>query len=592
MPLTLTASSSSQHSSARKASSENVTTVDSSNSGDFPQQLLYVDLEKAQPKNYFRRACNSFKHSEEKQPSLKHELNNFQMQMIAIGGSIGTGLFLGTGEALRVGGPAALIIGWTLIGTMIYCTVHSLCELAVTFPVPGGFSYYSSVFIDGSWGFAMALNYAMQWLILLPLELSAATMTFKYWNDFPIPDWALITGFFLTIIAINLMSVKIFGYAEVIFSLTKIVAVIAFIILGLVLVFGGLPAREAILDKNWKDPGPFANGFKGVISVFVTAAFSFAGTEMCGLAAAESKDPRKHVPKATKQVFWRICGFYFISLALIGLLVPSNYSNHTKRSETDTRMSPFTVALEATGVKGIASVMNVVILISILSVGNSAIYASSRTLLALHNLGHIKTFSFFNMGYIDRKGRPLVAIAFTLVFGMMAYGTLISETGALTLFTWLMALSGLSSLFTWGSICLAHIRFRAGLVAQGRSPSELGYISPVGVVGSYYGLAMNAMVLIAQVWIAASPVGHNASIELSLKAILGLPIVLLSYLIHKIYKAFVTKTDKSFYISSKDMDLDRGRQETDIAAAGICYEEERREMRQRPPLTRLYNFWC
>ena len=227
--------------------------------------------------------------------------------MIAIGGSIGTGLFVGSGSALSTGGPAALIIDYGLIGIMLFCTVHALGELAVLYPVAGSFAAYSSRFIDPAWGFAMGWNYALQWMVTLPLEIVAASITLQFWDGAKGTNPAAwVTIFLFVIIAINLFGVRGYGEAEFVFSIIKVLAVVGFCILGIIINTGGV-GDKYYGAHYWYEPGAFAAGFKGVCSVFTTAAFSFSGTELVGLAAAESENPRKTLPKAVKQVFWRIC---------------------------------------------------------------------------------------------------------------------------------------------------------------------------------------------------------------------------------------------------------------------------------------------
>lgn len=176
---------------------------------------------------------------------------------------------------------------------MLYCTVHALGEMAVLYPVAGSFSAYSTRFLDPSWGFAMGWNYAMQWLVVLPLEIIAATLTINYWNHGQINNDAWVAIFLVFIVAINFFGVKGYGEAEFVFAIIKVVAVIGFIILGVILVCGGGPQGGYLGGTYWHSPGAFHNGFKGLCSVFVTAAFSFAGTELVGLAAAETANPRK-----------------------------------------------------------------------------------------------------------------------------------------------------------------------------------------------------------------------------------------------------------------------------------------------------------
>lgn len=535
---------------------------------------------------WWRNQLDSFKPAQGEVQQLQPQLGNFALQMVAIGGSIGTGLFLGSAEALRQGGAAGLLICYTLVSFMVYFMMQCLSELAVTFPVPGAFSHYSTRFIDQSWGFAIGWNYFMQWFILLALELSAASMTFQYWNV-PIPQGALITIFFFLIICINMMPVRVYGYAEIIFSMAKVIAIIGFLIFGLLLVFGGIKGIEPVLGKYWKDPGPFTpQGFKGILSVFVVASFSFSGTEMCGLCAAETPNPRKTIPKASKQVFWRILFFYVTTLAVVGLLVPYNDPKLTPR-DVKVDSSPLVIALAISKIEWLPSLMNVVILISILSVGNSAIYAASRTMVSLSD-AHAAPKIF---GYIDRRGRPLVAILLTLAFGCLSYVSLFGE-GAHILFSWLLSLSGLSSLFTWGSICLSMILFRRSMAAQDHKVTELGWIASTGLFGAYFGFIFCVLVLIAQFYIAISPPpGTEFSFPHFLKICLGAIVVASSFTGHKIYLKVTTGSFHWGY-HAKDINLISGRKEDDIVGQGKIYEQERQDLKKKPWYYRLARIWC
>ncbi|CAF3752335.1 unnamed protein product, partial [Rotaria sp. Silwood1] len=315
--------------------------------------------------------------------------------MIAIGGSIGTGLFVGSGSALASGGPAALILDFTIIGFMLFNVCMALGELAVTFPVSGSFAIYGSRFLDPAWGFAMGWNYALNWLIVMPLEITAAGLVINYWTtSINIGVW--ITIFLVALLIINLFGVRGYGEVEFYVSIIKVIAVLGFIVLGIVLAAGGGPNHQYLGGKYWHNPGPFADGFKGVCSVFVTAAFAFSGTELVGLAAAEAANPRKTVPRATKQVFWRITIFYIVSLILIGCLVPYTSPRLLNGlSSYDASASPFVIAIEDAGIKVLPSIFNAVILCAVLSVGNSSVYGASRTLCALAECGQApKIFAY------------------------------------------------------------------------------------------------------------------------------------------------------------------------------------------------------
>lgn len=344
----------------------------------------------------------------------------------------------------------------------------------------------------------------------------------------------------------------------------------------------GGPGGTYIGGRYWRDPGAVNNGFKGVCSTFVTAAFAFAGTELVGLAAAETANPRKSLPTAIKQVFWRITLFYIVSLTLVGLLIPYNTTNLLNgKSSADAKASPFVIAIENAGIQVLPSVMNCVIMIAVLSVGNSSIYGSSRTLAALAEQGQAPQF----LAYIDRQGRPLFAVMLASSLGFLAF--LAASNKQQDAFNWMMALSGLSSIFTWGSICLSHIRFRRAWAEQGHTLDELAFTSQAGVLGSWVGFLTNCLVLIAQFWTGFAPVGYASDSTSYLvinffQAYLAAPIVVLFYLFYKI--RWRTKI-----VPIRDMDLQTGRRELDIRA---LLKEERAEKKKWKPWKRFYKLFC
>lgn len=356
-----------------------------------------------------------------------------------------------------------------------------------------------------------------------------------------------------------------------------------FSLLGIVLNCGGTPDRGYIGGEYWHDPGAFNHGFKGLCSVFVTAAFSFTGTELVGLAAAETANPRKSLPTAIKQVFWRITLFYVVALTLVGLLVPYTHPWLTEgdSSNTNARASPFVIAIVNAKISVLPDVMNAVILIAVLSVGNSAVFGSSRTLAALANLNQAPKI----LAYIDRRGRPLMAILLAGIFGLLSYlADLDAQSDVLD---WLLAISGLSSIFTWGSICLCHIRFRRAWHARGRHPSELPFQSQVGVAGSYIGLALNICVLAAQFWVGAFPIGWRSMTSYGIVQNfflrwVGAPIVLSFYLIHKLYY-------RTTYVRIRDLDVDTGRRDFNVP---ILKAQEQEERATWPRWKKVYKFMC
>ncbi|PVH79603.1 amino-acid permease inda1 [Cadophora sp. DSE1049] len=524
---------------------------------DFKQGVIAVQQENLSFWTRMGCTAESFKKrtSVPGQNALNQTMKPRHLHMIAIGGSIGAGFFVGSGSALYRGGPGTLLVDFLIIGFMIFNVVYALGELAVMYPVSGGFYTYSTRFIDPSWGFAMGWNYVFQWAIVLPLELVVASVTTQYWNkDIDPAVWIAI--FLTAIIAINVFGVL--GYAEEEFwsSILKLGAIIAFMIIGLVLVLGGGPSGykyDAYWGARlWHDPGAFKNGFKGVCSVFVTAAFAFSGTELVGLAAAEARNPATALPGAIKQVFWRITCFYIIGLLFVGLLVSSTDQRLLGSGAViDVNASPFVIVGEDAGLHGYNHFMNVIILISVISIGNSGVYGGSRTLCALSEQGYApKIFS-----YIDKSGRPLFATMLILACG--AIGFVNAAASGPLIFDWLLALSGLAALFTWGSICVAHIRFRAAWKHHGHTLDEIPFKAAGGVWGSWCGLILIILVLAAQFYTALYPLGNSGrlgSAEDWFKAMLALPVVLFFWAVGYLWK-------RPGWLTLDKIDVDTGRRE-------------------------------
>ncbi|SDA03329.1 BZ3500_MvSof-1268-A1-R1_Chr7-1g09380 [Microbotryum saponariae] len=494
-------------------------------------------------------------------PMLQQKMKSRHLTMIAVGGSIGT--------ALRNGGPAGILIAWSLIGIMMINVTQCLGELAILYPLSGGFYTLAVRFLDPGFGMALGYNYLFQWAVVLPLEITAAGITVQYWTE-SVPIAAWITIFWFAIIFVNIFGTLGFAEEEFWSSCLKLTVVVIFVIIGIVLNVGAGPSggeyTTYLGGDLWRSPGAFANGFKGVCAVFVTAAFSFAGTELVGLAATETPNPRQTMPGAVKGTFWRITVIYLSSLLIIGLNIPYNDERLLGGSGAGT--SPFVIMVDRAGIRGLNHLINATICISVLSIGLSCVYAGSRVLTALAETGYApKVFA-----YVDRSGRPLWSVLFVLAFGPIAYVN-VSSSGDV-IFDWLLALSGLSTLFTWGSICLCHIRFRRAWKVQGHSVEELPFKAAGGVYGSWFGLILVILVLIAQFYVAIWPIGGmesdpKAAAETFFKVYLAMPVLLFFWVVAFLWKRTLPQR-------AHDIDLDTGRKSWLTVEEMRLYREERR----------------
>lgn len=507
---------------------------------------------------------------------LARKLKSRHLQMIAIGGSIGTGLFVGSGYALT-NGPGALLLSFFIVGILLLTVINSLAELSVQFPVSGSFNSYFSRFLEPSFGGTFGILYAASWCISFPSELIAAAMTVQYWNTLVNPAvWVAI--FWVVIVIINLFGVKGYGEVEYVLSMVKVLAVVGFIILGICITCG-VGDQGYIGGRYWHDPGSFSNGVKSVASSFVSAAFSFGGIELVALAAAETKQPNISIPKAVKSTFYRIFIFYILTAIVIGCLVP--YTNEDLLDGVGIAASPFVIAINQGGIKVVPHIMNAVIVLAVISVGNSSVYGCSRTLASLAVQGLLPE----SFGYIDRNGRPLVAIVFTSAIGLLGFLVVNENEGAV--FTWFFSICSLSSFFTWITINVVHLRWRWALNAQGRSTDEIIFKSPLGTIGSWLGIVVLSVVILGEIWISIFPIGSPADVVTFWQNCLSLPLMIVMWVGFKTFQ----KSWNILWIKLKDIDLDTGRREVDLELLKQELAEQRQILSSKPWYYKVYNFF-
>ncbi len=457
---------------------------------------------------------------------LQRGLKSRHMQMIAIGGAIGTGLFVASGATVATAGPGGALLAYSVIGLMVLLLMQSLGEMSSHLPVPGSFQTFASRYVSPSFGFAMGWNYWFNWAITVAAELVAAGIVMNFWLP-GVPPWVWAGAFLVILFALNALSARAYGEGEFWLATIKVVTIIVFLIAGVAMI-AGIMGGESPGFENWTTgEAPFVGGWLSIISIFMVAGFSFQGTEMVGVAAGESENPRRDVPKAIHSVFWRILLFYVGAFIVIGFLIPYTDLNLLRADDTDIAFSPFTLVFERAGIAVAASVMNAVILTAILSAGNSGLYVSSRMLYSLAIEG--KAPRIFSK--VNRRGIPMPALIATASVGLFGFlTTVMGEGGA---YTWLVSISGLSGFIAWVGIAVCHYRFRRAFIKQGHNVNELPYVAPLFPLGPIVAFVMCVIVILGQNYQAVFE-GHFVEI---MSAYIGLPIFLAVWLVHK----FLTK---------------------------------------------------
>ncbi len=422
---------------------------------------------------------------------LRRGLRSRHLSMIAIGGAIGTGLFVASGSSISTAGPGGALLAYIVVGVMVYFVMTSLGEMATFLPVSGSFETYASRFVDPALGFALGWNYWYTWAITIPAELSAGSLVIKYW--FPHSSSVLWSAIFLALLfLLNVVSVKGYGEGEYWFAGIKVVTILAFLVIGVLMIVGIFNGHPVGFHTFTLGGTPFHGGVLAIFNTVLVAGFAFQGTEVVGLAAGESENPEKNVPKAINQVFWRILIFYVLTIFIIGMLIPYTDPNLLKSSVDNVAISPFTLVFQRAGLALAASVMNAVILTAVLSAGNSAVYASTRMLWALAKNGKAPRL----LAKVNDRGIPMNALYVNILIGFVAF--LSSLYGNGVVYTWMVNASGLSGFIAWLGIAISHYRFRKAYVAQGRDLKQLVYRAKWYPFGPIFAFVLCAIVIIGQ----------------------------------------------------------------------------------------------
>ncbi|HHC4606194.1 TPA: phenylalanine transporter [Klebsiella pneumoniae] len=409
-------------------------------------------------------------------PTLHRGLQNRHIQLIALGGAIGTGLFLGIGPAIQMAGPAVLL-GYAVAGIVAFLIMRQLGEMVVEEPVSGSFAHFAYKYWGPFAGFLSGWNYWVMFVLVGMAELTAAGIYMQYWLP-DVPTWVWAAAFFIIINAVNLVNVRLYGEAEFWFALIKVLAIIGMIAFGLWMLFGGHGGSKAGFDNLWKHGGFLATGWHGIILSLAVIMFSFGGLELIGITAAEAQNPEKSIPKAVNQVVYRILLFYIGSLVVLLALYPW--------VEIKSDSSPFVMIFHNLDSNLVASALNFVILVASLSVYNSGVYSNSRMLFGLSVQGNAPKF----LARVSKRGVPVNSLLLSgIITSLVVVLNYLLPHEALGL---LMALVVATLLLNWIMICMAHLKFRAAQRRKGRESKFKALLAPAS---NYFCIAFLGLIL-------------------------------------------------------------------------------------------------
>ncbi|KAM3560346.1 hypothetical protein ARSEF4850_003693 [Beauveria asiatica] len=464
--------------------------------------------------------------------SLQRGLRERHLSMLGIAGAIGTGLFLGLGGAVQTGGPLGALLGYATVGLVVCAVQFALGEVCALLPVTGSFVRHAEFLVDPAWGFAVGWNLVYGNLLSIPSEITAICVLFEFWTDVNPSVW--IVTFIILTVAVGMCLVRVFGEVEFLFALLKILLVVFLVVLGLVIDLGGVPGTPAIYFRYWSKPGPLveyiASGhwgkFLGYWSVMTSAVFSFAGVESIAMAGAETRNPRKAIPAACKNVFIRIVLFYMLAILIVGMLVASDDPRLDAADGSSVTQSPFVIAAQAAHLPAVPSVVNAVLISSAWSSSNQALLSGTRVLYALALKKQAPAVFLRTTSW----GVPYACVALFSLFMLLSFMSL--SSGALTAFYWLISLTAAGVLVSWIAILVNHIRLRLALRAQGIPATRLPWHNAWTLYASCWALAMCIIILLTAGFSVFTK--GNWSPESFVSSYLDIPLVAVAFVTWKL----------------------------------------------------------
>ena len=436
---------------------------------------------------------NSLMGTQQKGTEMKQGLKSRHIQIIALAGAIGTGLFVGSGSALASCGPAGLFVGYLVLSLLVWMVMNQIAEMVTFIPVPGQTTVYALTQRytgNPSLAFTAGLNLYYAQALIAPSEVTAAAFVIQYWT--PINSGAWITIFWVTMVALEFCAVQYFGEVEFWIGLIKILTITGLIILGIVIFFGGAPASHGVLGFHyWKHPGAFTEHLvKGNTGKFlacwtsiIKSAFAFIlSPELITACASEAKNPRVNLPKATSRFIYRMIFFYVFGSLTIGVIVGSNdprLMSAISAGASSAAASPFVIGIQNAGIKVLNHIVNAAILTSAYSCGNSQFFSATRTLHSMAVRGEVPRI----FGRTNRYGVPVYSVIITALISLVSYLN-VSNSSAVV-FTWLTNISTVSGFFSWVFIGIAYLRYRKAIDYHNLN-DRVTFRPKFGIAGAYF----------------------------------------------------------------------------------------------------------
>lgn len=481
---------------------------------------------------------------------LKRGLKDRHLSLLALAGIIGPGILVGAALPTS-NGPLSLIVGFGVIGLIAFSMVQSLGELATLYPLGNVFSSLGNKLCDRAIGGTVGWFYCIIWIAVLANEYNMVASIMRYWGP-QVPLYGYVLIFWAAFLAFQFLGVSKFGEAEYWLAMFKIVGIVAFYIFSIIYVSGGIKGRPAFGFHYWNDPGYLAHGFKSIASTFVYASTFYSGTEAIAIAASETRNPGKAIPKAIRQTFIRILVVYMGIALFYGMTVP--YNAPELQADTKTLKSPMSVAITRAGWEGGVHLVNAFILITCVSAINSSLYIGSRTIVHLANEGSAPRF----LRRTNKQGVPYLAVILFNLFGLLSLMNI--STGAAAAYLYIVNLSGVAVFVVWGAVNAYHIRFRKAWALQGRSIADLPYR------GLWYpwlpilGIVLNVFLALIQGWSTFKPFSAKDFVD----AYILIPFFF-------VLAAFLKLVNRTKWVYLEDVDLDDGRRtdiDVDLEASG------------------------